>query len=1183
MASPHDRLFIVMLLMLAAVQGATCTVINVSPTSSNCSQVESGEIDSTFLQTALADLQDSDTLVLEPGCHHLTELHSVVNLTNITITGSGPNDTFITCDGEAGLAFISTNNLMLNNFTVLQCNITGNALNDVIADLRSDMSHEKTFAFPAIIEIAVIVGQSVNLSLSNVRIQDTHGIGLLLSDVLGKVIVDSVAFTGNYDRRCYRFQSELGYGIGGGMVVLFNSIQSPVDDAVTAITNSLFEKNSYCGYSTTSQVYAGYFSNLFSEQGMYDIGGGGGLTAYFAQNNYSVTFNVANCTFKNNTAPYGGGIYFGAFVGAQQVKLDIADSKFSRNGLDRIMFDNITEFRHIGQGVAIIQDISFPSTHNPLLSVGTNSYVIRNCQFLNNNATVAAGLCFYSRYITISPSTTFLRVDNCKFENNKATYAVVTQLVEEKFSGTQAGTEIIFNSCTFHSNEIITNSDLDLASFYVPQGSSIMDLTSINVTFLGSNNFTNNIGTPVRMITSILNIVNKTMFANNTGVFGGAIAITSSSFIVLKAGSNLSFLSNEAFIAGGAIYTQTIAQADPSYFYDCFLYIEQLDSQCDAFDNCFDPTELGITVHFSGNQATLGSVVYGSTLITCPWLKVLEENKRNESLDYNSSYEFLEQIGVFHFDQKTLTTDFKESFATPIKHIEVDPIQTETVMPGQRTTINVTAYDYFDKVSATALSSATVDNQVNGPHKSQLGDSGFAFIDTELRNVSVSVLTMQPPNSSQNSNITVAIYGTDNHVTRDIYLVLRDCYPGFKFDKESTNLYKQCICDPQLDVFNIECDANDAVMRVPNGYWVGAVNGDRLTIHRCVFDYCRAGGISVTNGNFSQQCSEGFHRTGILCGECKDGYSIQWGTNACDKCSNYHLFLILYFAFAGFAVVLIIGRLGLTVSSGHINCILFYCNVVTPFLPYMIPRETDHQFSILISMINLNMGFHTCFFNGMTALSNAFLSFAFPVYLWLLLGVYTVLIRKNKLRWLCKQYPAPVFASVILVSYTSTLQACINALSVLDLDNARHPLRWAVDPTVKYFQGWHVALALLSLLHMVMYIIPVPILLLFPALTLRTSFGKKWIPIYDAFWAPFREKFHFWVGLRLLVRVIPLVLSSFLPAPHNILGLGIFAVVYLVTQIYFKPFKSETQCTRCVSDTEYPLASDGIPVLQWSS
>ena len=99
----------------------------------------------------------------------------------------------------------------------------------------------------------------------------------------------------------------------------------------------------------------------------------------------------------------------------------------------------------------------------------------------------------------------------------------------------------------------------------------------------------------------------------------------------------------------------------------------------------------------------------------------------------------------------------------------------------------------------------------------------------------------------------------------------------------------------------------------------------------------------------------------------------------------------------------------------------------------------------------------------MTSLVRSYLHFVFPIYLWILMGIYTFLSRYQ---WWQRQWtntnPAQVFASVMLTSYISILHACITALRITHLDNADHPWRWTIDPSVVCFSPEHAPLGTLS-------------------------------------------------------------------------------------------------------------------------
>lgn len=82
---------------------------------------------------------------------------------------------------------------------------------------------------------------------------------------------------------------------------------------------------------------------------------------------------------------------------------------------------------------------------------------------------------------------------------------------------------------------------------------------------------------------------------------------------------------------------------------------------------------------------------------------------------------------------------------------------------------------------------------------------------------------------------------------------------------------------------------------------------------------------------------------------------------------------------------------------------------------------------------------------------------------------------------------------------------------------------------------------------------------MFPVVTFSTHLGIKMKPILDAFWAPFRKKFRFSVGLRLLLRVIPHATAYLIPQPMNILLLGMFSISLLFLQVVIHPFQGFMQ------------------------
>ena len=1157
MSGSRELVYLYWFLLLSLLIASIKSVV-VLPSSLDCEgddDTKPLDAKGSSLQSILNDVVSDTVLILEPGCHRLTEFTPVFNKTNITLIGGGNSsyDTNITCTDGIGLTFIDVRGLQLQKLAISNCGLSYTNLNETIQTIIYFVSDFRIFYLPIVVPVGVVIAHSVNVTLHEVYVGDTNGIGVLAVNVMGEFVITSSVFYGNYRPVCYYFDINDGraHGIGGGLIINYHETELKVDRSSLTIYDSKFLYNSHCGTSTLSEFFYSYTQSLFHSFTQYEVGGGGGLSLFFVQQTYRVIVNIDSCLFLNNTASVGGAIYIALFVGVSNNTVNISDSVFHKNGLDLTVDSNNEIFNTRGQGISIGKDIAFPLSRKLPLPNGANVFTIKNSTFTENIAVSAPAFLLYSRYIAIS--STFeqdqILFENCHFEANKGYRGGVSYLYEAKHSGVQLGIKTTFKSCVFKSNVILTHIQRSSSS-------GIIELDAISVAFAGNSMFINNTGTPIRAASSVVDVYDYICFSNNTGAFGGAIEFSYSSFLVVHNNSLVTISQNTAYVYGGAFYFSSIDSHINMNYYDCFLFFDVLDLSCQRYDTCPNVKDLNITIRFIKNQAPIGNAVYGSTLETCSWIAPLRQ--RYSNMTGSSAYEFLENLGVFLFDPPI----DNDTLATPAYILQVEVPSDVFIMPGENLNLSVTAIDRFNQTTPNAITSSVIDHDVLGQYKSYLdGDTGYSFVNRRnTTSIPVSVRTQIQPKGDM--DVQIAIFSVSSDAETSLTVKIQDCYLGFEFNTNSTSLYKSCQCSQRVLQYNfIQCNAETATLGVPNGFWLGQVDRERqLTSHSCLFDFCKVGFKNIANGNFDIQCKEGFHRTGVLCGQCEENLSIVFGTNECKKCSNTGLTLIIFFIFGGFSVIYTIGRIGITVAHGFFNSIIFYCNVIAPYQQYLLMSSNTYYIMILISSINLGFGFPSCFYDGMTTLHRTYLYFAFPMYLWLLLGLYTYLARFEfmKRKWL-KENGASVFASVMLLSYTATLQTCVFSLSVTNLNGAIHPWRWALDPSVVYFSKEHAPLACLSIVIILVYIIPAPIFILFPAFTLRTRLGTKFIPIYDAFWAPFRAKFQFWVGLRLFLRIIPFILSAYVTYPLNMILLGVFTVVFLFAHIILKPFKGKAQ------------------------
>ena len=174
--------------------------------------------------------------------------------------------------------------------------------------------------------------------------------------------------------------------------------------------------------------------------------------------------------------------------------------------------------------------------------------------------------------------------------------------------------------------------------------------------------------------------------------------------------------------------------------------------------------------------------------------------------------------------------------------------------------------------------------------------------------------------------------------------------------------------------------------------------------------------------------------TGTLCGACATNYSLMLGTSQCQACSNKYLSILAAFTAAGIALVSLLTVLQLTVASGMINSIILYTNIVQANKTLFLPVNGQNVLTLFIAWLNLDLGFKTCFYDGMDAYAQTWLQFAFPAYVWILICLiitsrYSITVSK-----LIGSNPIAVLATLLLMSYAKILRIIIEVYSFVDLD-----------------------------------------------------------------------------------------------------------------------------------------------------
>ena len=694
------------------------------------------------------------------------------------------------------------------------------------------------------------------------------------------------------------------------------------------------------------------------------------------------------------------------------------------------------------------------------------------------------------------------------------------------------------------------------------------------LTFSGNNNFINNSadygGAILTYNNNILNFSGASNFINNSASAGGAICATHNSSLTFNGtihftnngyywggvtyggggggvymgvNSTVSMLPNTSVYweknhaqIGGAIYVQDVSPL--SY---CTQLTPYVPKEMCFFQLPGQNLSNGIDVQlvFKNNSADdAGSVLYGGVIDNC---------KLTHGLDSHTSGEVFDMI-VHNNDTYYNTTSNISSDPIQICHCEnnlPDCIKhqvSHTVYPGETFQVSVVAVGQRNgTVSSEVINN--IDQSVNPGH---LADS------QHLQKTKNTCTKLKYTIFSSSQFVHMRLYAENSPClsysgyTLHISVKLNQtCPPGFNISKSK----QSCVCEPRLQRYTNSCTITNGLGLITRDssqqFWVGYDNQpDELILHpHCPFDYCVNDTVVFPLNNTDVQC--GNNRSGLLCGKCKESYSLVLGTSHCKKCTNSHLILLIPFMLMGIALVFLLFVCKLTVATGMLSGLVFYANIVGVNHTIFLPVESTDAFSIFIAWLNLDFGIETCFYNGMDAYSKTWLQFVFPVYIWVLVGLMILVSHfSRRFATLLGNNPVSVLATLILFSYTKILRTLITVLYVTFLEYPTYNrMVWLYDASIDYLSGKHIPLFVVAALVFIFLFLPYTLLLVFGQWLQAISHLRlfSWVnsarlkAFMDSYHAPNKAKHRYWPGLLLMLRLVLLLVFAFnLDEDHSI-------------------------------------------------
>ena len=1164
-----------------------------------------------------------------PGPEHGITISRAINLI-LTGPDSPSDQVHINCHRRFKFEFVECDNLTIANMVFSSCG-SGSAI---------------SFG-------ALIITNIGSLTVANVTVQHSHGYGLMGIYLSGNITISHCKFFNNSQRPQTSSDNYL-VGMGGNCLlqIISRYIRNGTMTRVPAVLIVL-ESEFINGIAGKFPRWAFYYYLNFNEP----LSGGGGLGVHTREDNYGsdITVLIDKCKFVNNSADYGGNLllYINNCIDCREnkVSISIVNSTFQNgtalsaggglhvsttchNYRDYIFgcvsvqvyvtgSQFISNRAKKGGGVSLTSDSSDSNTYDVILSRlfisentaeegggmymslgeniwGYNPLYIEHSKITLNSAQEGGGI-----YILITADDESAKI----FNMENIIYYRVTIYINDSIvieNKGEIGSALKLQG-HYKANSLACGNPISMAVWLknvsinanspneanIHYGDAAVHVHIIHWLVLQDTGFYNNTGGGVYSNNSDIILFGKVFFEYNFGYSGGAIQLDSyngcgrnslTSLLQLMGSSHTIIANNRALEYGGGIGVSE-RRNDPTL---CFYQIQDVNLRTHGF------------IEMKDNHADVaGDDIYGVSTMQCQLYanNYYEEKNVTRRIEFDSVFKGLSSTLSSVSSTPYHVCFCSKGFDSPKKYC-LDTVERSAFL-GQEFNVSAVAVG-----NHRGASPATVQTQFNTFGVTmELGTrQQVQRLERTCGELTYSVKTLEPFLQLQLIVEGSSLFLNSQFKPAFVNVTILPCPLGFA---ELGNP-PECACLPHLTQAQVVCDIQTQTHHCPAGMWIGNFSGGITTHPHCPYDYCKSQRPSVSLTSQHEQCQ--YSRSGVLCGACRGDLSLCLGTSQCKKCSNFYIFLLLPFMMAGVVLVFLLLKCNLTVSYGTINGLIFYANIIRANQAIFFPRDRAgilvSFFSTFIAWLNLDLGIEVCFFNGLDAYGRVWLQFLFPAYIWILVGVVIVTSRySTRMAKLTGNNAVPVLATLFLLSYTKLLRTVIDSVSFTTITDAGGDTStlWLIDGNIRFLKVPHIFLFLAALIAVFVYILPFTSLaLLAPYLQAKSNYRvlRRWVnkmkPLLDAYQGPYKDKFRFWTGFLLVVRVVLFITfaSNVLGDPRvNLLAISIsllllYTILWNTGQVYKSRLTHILECVYILNlgiytaATEFLVTSDSSPYRQ---
>ena len=905
---------------------------------------------------------------------------------------------------------------------------------------------------------------------------------------------------------------------------------------------------------------------------------GGGLQIMIGGDLRNSSYAIENCSFFNNMASSAGGLFLVVHQHAKRNQIIINNCTFRGNKC---------KYGGGGLQVGYMQD-----GYQMEDTIIENSILLTNCMFERNAAEYGGGTDIVSTQGVAEFAQNKLNFSKCTWSKNSAILGLAIDIYvaqREIFSGKHALPSLVFANCEFSQNRAN-----EFSNFIVNNPRSAFVVSGFKVQFQGELKFKRNAGSAIEATSTILDFqANCTAkFIGNIGITGGALQLKGLTLINIRDHSHFLFVNNTADRTGGAIYVET---NDKHSFFSpdssCFVQYQGGDQPKNVsivFENNkadFTFRQINKTKPVPMNYRYRGDSLYASTLIPCirEWA-----TRENMSID--------KILGNVSFDKtnRQFSTAASHFLSTTAEHND-----------------NLCLFESNDTHIASALNhSSTKSNSIRlhiipGKNESlpiKLVDElcGNVFFHVKVRVIKPrdTSLFVHPAQRTITDNFLTLYGDPDNHGliqistvgvrenTLAIVVTIDECPPGYIHDIQ----LKKCRCSTDIRNSYIGIGrCNETVFRayIKPGYWVGYLSIENRTREQslasaiCPLGFCKNDVYTSAYGLLPASSSKNLSRhvcnskrLGIICGSCKEKYSVYYHSmsfscNSNDLCHWGWAFYILSELIPITIIFLVVIFFNISFTSGPLNGVVFFMQVVDTM---KIRAENFIQFNettlwvlriihTVYRMFSLNVlaveELSFCLWPGATALDMLAFRYVTITYsLFLVISTVFFLRMCNFQRLFGKKVPSlrhsilHGLSAFLVMNYSECTKV---SLSIFTKGTLRvGPSNSTIIIDVTFYNGQvpflgreHLKYAIPAIFFILTMVSIPPLLLLsyplcyklfallrieesrFVQITCKILPLEKIKPLFDSIQGDFKDRYRFFAGLYFLYRLCALLTFSY--------------------------------------------------------